>query len=433
MKLSSIISDTRDLDNVWFTSSQKTLPPGRLLYLCAWGFIVGALAGGAVAIFRIITSSAYQLFLNFASAPDPVSGSWFFIFVIALLFALITGYLIRNPNIRFGGVSWEYYAIADGQPRPWRTIFLPKFLGTMLVMSMGVSVGHAEPCVQMSAAAALGLSRDQRNNVMKRRFFVLGGCSAGLSAAFSAPFAGVAYVYEVMRLKMDSAIFVFLLSGCLGVYVTETRLFGLGMILPFGDVALPGLLQSLWLVPLAFLAGLAGILYTVVLRGSVKLYDRQKLLSPCLRPIIVFLAAAVLLFAYPAVTGNGFSIFSAIQSGDAFLGYLCFFFCAKLLFTAFCYGSGIPAGVMMPLLCVGGVSGGVYANILLALGFIPPSFVNLMVILGMAGTFACAEQAPVTAMLIVLELTGAWNAAPFMLFVVAAAVFCGRVFKIKAI
>lgn len=433
MKFSSISANISSRESVWFAASQKSLTPWQLLYLCAWGFIVGGAVGAAVSIFRIASSSAYQLLLNFTSAPNPVSGSAFFIFILALLFALITGYLIRNPDIRFGGVSWELYAIADGQPRPWRTIFFPKFLGTLLVMSMGVSVGHAEPCVQMGAAAALGLSRNRADGVMKRRFFILGGCSAGLSAAFSAPFAGVAYVYEVMRLKMDSAIFVFLLSGCLGVYLTETRVFGLGMILPFGDMALPSLPQSLWLVPLAFLAGLTGILYTVTLRGSVKLYDRQKLLSPCFRPIAVFLAAAILLFAYPALTGNGLSVFSSIQSGGALTGYLFFFFCAKLLFTAFCYGSGIPAGVMMPLLCVGGVAGGVYANTLLALGLISPSLVNLMVVLGMAGTFACAEQAPVTAMLIVLELTGAWSAAPCMLFVTAAAVFCGRVFKIQAI
>lgn len=430
MKLTSFL---KSMDSVWYEASQEKLKPKQLLFLCFWGFAVGAAAGAVVSAFRIITSASYQLLLNFTSAADPVSGSAAFIFALSIAFALITGFLMRDPAIRFGGVSWELYAIADGQPHPWRKILIPKFIGTMLVMDMGISVGHAEPCVQMGAAAALGMGQGGSGAVIKRRFFILGGCSAGLSAAFSAPFTGIAYVYEVMKLKMDSVIFVFLLSGSLGVWITESQLFGLGMILPFGAVSLPNLGGGLWLLPLGALSGLAGYAYTRVLRGSKKIYQRQKLLPPCLRPLIVFPAAAALLCVFPALTGNGFSIFQSIQSGQALAGWLCLFALAKLFFTAFCYGSGIPAGVMMPLLCIGGACGGIYGLCLASLGAIPPDLVGAMTIMGMAATFACAEQAPVTAMFLVLELTGAWGAAPWMLLPVAAAVFCGRLLKIQAV
>ncbi len=430
MKLSSFLAE---MENVWYMTSLEKLQPKPLLYLCFWGFFVGAATGLIVSVFRIITSAVYDLLLNFTSVPDPIFGSRIFIIVLSLVFALITGFLMRNPAIRFGGVSWELYAIADGQPEPWKKILFPKFLGTMLVMCMGLSVGHAEPCIQMGAATALGLGQYHRDTVIKRRFFILGGCSAGLAAAFSAPFTGIAYIYEVMKLKMNSVIFVFLLSGCLGVYIIEEQIFGLGVILPFGEVKIPDLVQSLWLIPLGVLAGFMGIIYTRVLRGSLLIYNKQKLLSPCFRPVIVFLGTALLLYIHPAITGNGFSIFPSIQSGQTFLSFLCLFLVYKLFFTAFCYGSGIPSGVMMPLLCIGGVTGGIYAYVLLALGAISPAFISVMVVLGMAATFACAEQAPVTAMLLVLELTGSWDAAPWMLLVVAIAVFCGRVRKIQAI
>lgn len=419
--------------SVWDSVSETALNSQQVIYLTIWGFLVGMATGTVISIFRILSGKMYHFIRAYTSAPDPTFGKVMLFLLLCLIAALITGFLIRNPAIRGGGAAWEISALTEGQPHPWKKILLPKFIGSWLVMAMGISVGREGPCIQMGAATALGLENFNQDMAQKRRFFILGGCSAGLASAFSAPFAGIPYVYEVMRQKIDPVLFTFMLAGSFGVFVSQIQIFGLGLMLPFGQAIMPTPLFFFWLVPLGICAGLTGCAYALALQTSLKLYARQTLLSPCLRPVIVFLSAGIMLFVFPAVTGEGLSIFSSIKAGEALLGYLCFFLAAKLLFTAFCYGSGIPAGVMVPVLCVGGVTGGIFADLLLNFGLISHNVADGMIVMGMAGAFASAERAPVTALLLVLEMTGAWNLAPGMLLVVAIAVICARLLKVDPV
>lgn len=426
-------TSTSSLSSVWRISTEPALKAWQLLYLCLWGCAIGMAVGAVISLFRIISHKSYTALLEYASLPAQNFCHIALFFVLFLATALFIGYLIRNPFMRFGGTGWRIRALAHGQPHPWLRILLPKFIGTCLVMGLGVSVGRGGPCVQMGAATALGFGRLHKDELIKRRFFMLGGCSAGLSADFGSPFSGVAYVYEVMKEKLDPVLFIFLLSGSVGVYAMEMHIFDLGYLLPFGSPKLPDLLQSLWLLPLGLLSGIVGSALNYAILGSMKLYSRQKLLSPCLRPVAVFMLVALMFYIFPALTGEGLSVLASLREGNALLGYLCFFLCAKLLFTAFCFGSGIPAGLMEPLLCLGGVTGGIYGAFLVYIGAISPELVNCLIVMGMAGAYACAEQAPITALLLVLGMTGTWEIATPMLLVVAIAFYCGRVARVRVI
>lgn len=421
------------LSSVWRITAEPALKAWQLLYLCLWGFAIGLLSGAVISLFRILSHKLYAMLLKYSSLPGQSLCHIALFFLLFLGVALFIAFIIRNPYMRFGGTGWRIKALAHGQSHPWISILLPKFIGTCLVMGLGVSVGRGGPCVQMGAATALGLGRLRKDEKIKRRFFMLGGCSAGLSADFGAPFAGVAYVYEVMKEKLDPVLFIFLLSGSVGVYAMEMHIFNLGYLLPFGSPKLPDLLQSLWLPPLGLLSGIVGSALNYAILGSMKLYYKQKFISPCMRPILVFLLVALMFYIFPAITGEGLSVLASLRDGTVLLGFLCFFLCAKLLFTAFCFGSGIPAGLMEPLLCLGGVTGGIYGAILVNIGAISPDIVNSLIVMGMAGAYACAEQAPITALLLVLGMTGTWEIATPMLLVVAIAFYCGRVAHVRVI
>ena len=421
----------KDKNDVW-----KQIPSGRLdafhfVWLILGGFIIGAAAGCVIAIFRITTDLAYTHVIKWAAQQD-LSGLEIFIFLaLALLAALITGMLILRKPIRSGGAAWIQSALASGQKHPFLKILAPKFLGTWLVMASGISVGREGPCIQMGASTALSLMRGERNNAIKRRFFILGGCAAGLAAAFSAPFSGICYVYEVMKEKIDRLLLLFMLAGSFGVYVSVTQLFGLGLMLPFENTMLPGPKYFLLLVPLGVFTGLVGIAYHYSIRYSLRMYGEQKLIPVYLRPILPFMAAALMALFFPAITGEGLQIFQHFQHGSVMLSYLFLFLAAKLLFTAFCYGSSIPAGLMVPIFCLGGVSGGIFGNVCVFFNIMPAEFVNSCIIMGMAGAFAASERAPITGLVLTLEMTGAWIIAPGMLLVAALASLCGRIAKVK--
>lgn len=408
---------------------------GEKVRFALWGLLIGLLAGAIIAVFRITSSAAFAAVLDWfrAHAGEPLlCAAWG---VPALLAALITGRLMKDPAIRSGGATWITQALAGPQKNVLMRILLPKFLGSWLVMACGLSVGREGPCIQMGASTALGLARcdgggDAATHAAKRRMLILGGCAAGLAAAFSAPFAGIFYVLEIMKERISHNLLILMLGAGLGVYLAATGLFGLGLMLPLKD-AVPPAPPFLWTAAMVGLcAGLVGIVYCGLLRRAQTLYARGRRFPLLLRPVFPFLGAALMLFCYPLATGEGLSIFGFMESGGT-IPALLVFLGVKLLFTSFCYGSGVPAGLMVPVLVLGGVAGGLCAAGLSAAGIAGGGGAAAFIAMGMASAFAAAERAPLTGIMLVLEITGVYAIAPGLLLAAAVATLLARVARVR--
>lgn len=406
--------------------------------LALWGLVIGLLSGSVIAVFRITTSKAFHAVGQWfrANAADPLQCClWLIPAVVA---ALITGWLIRNPAIRSGGASWIAQSIAAPQKGVWARILAPKFIGTWLVMACGLSVGREGPCIQMGASTALGLAcldggGDAATHAAKRRMLILCGCAAGLAAAFSAPFAGIFYVLEVMKERISRNLLILMLGAALGVYLSTTGIFGLGLMLPLRGGNNLAELPFIWNAALVGLgAGFVGLLYAGLLRRALALYGRARRFPVMLRPLLPFLGAALLLYIYPQATGEGLSIFHLLESGGL-VSALLVFLCVKLLFTAFCYGSGIPAGVMVPVLALGGVAGGLCGWALAAAGIAGGGGMAAFMAMGMTSAFAAAEHAPLTGIVLVLEMTGTYAATPGLLLAAGAATLLARLVRSRPV
>lgn len=410
---------------------------GGDIRLALWGLVIGLLSGSVISVFRITTSMAFTAVGGWfrAHAADPLQCAvWL---IPAVIGALITGWFMRDPAIRSGAGAWVTKALAGPQKHVWARILVPKFLGTWLVMACGLSVGREGPCIQMGASTALGLAcldggGDAAAHAAKRRMLVLCGCAAGLAGAFSAPFAGIFYVLEVLKERITRNLLILMLGAALGVYLSATCIFGLGLMLPLKGSALPEL-RYLWNSILVGLgAGFVGVVYAGMLRRSLALYARGRRFPVMLRPLLPFLGAAVMLLIYPQATGEGLSIFTAMEAGTV-ASTLLAFLCAKLLFTAFCYGSGVPAGVMVPILALGGVAGGLCGMGFAAVGIAGGGGTAAFITMGMASAFAAAEHAPLTSIVLVLEMTGAYAATPGLLVAACVAVLLARVLRARPV
>ncbi|MDE5832201.1 MAG: chloride channel protein [Desulfovibrio sp.] len=419
-----------ELASIWSSVHDQFNNPVQIIYLAFVGFIVGACGGAVIAVFRISKETAFAGVMTWLGQHRSIEAIAYFI--VAALAALIVGRLIKNTAIRFGGAEWIREALADGQTRPWMQILIPKFLGIWLTLSAGVSVGSEGPCIEMGAATALGLKTFDKKELFERRFFILGGCAAGLSAAFSAPFAGICYVFEIMRQKLDKTLFVFLLGGSFGVYFSVTLVFGLDVMLPLGETPYLRLSVAWLLVALGIFGALAGAAYNYLLRLSIQIYKRQNLVPLVFRPLFPFLGAGIMMLVYPVCAGEGMAVFDSFPQWRETMSFLCLFVVIKLLFTAFCYGSGIPAGLMVPILCVGGAMGGIFADVAYSLNLLPPGCEATLVVMGMAAAFTAAECAPVTGVVLVTQMTGAFSVALPMLLVVFTAWCASRYLRVKA-
>jgi len=158
-----------------------------------------------------------------------------------------------------------------------------------------------------------------------------------------------------------------------------------------------------YLLPLGVACGLLGALFNLLLLGSQKLYGP---LREDLRPVGALLAAGVLGFVLPEILGGGHALVEHSASGAMGLPLLLLLIAGKMLFTAASYGTGAPGGIFLPMLVVGALFGRLAATLLTAAAGLDPQFTVNFVILSMTAFFTAVVRAPITAAILISEMTG---------------------------
>ena len=282
-------------------------------------------------------------------------------------------------------------------------IAVGKIALTLLGLVCGASVGREGPTVQIGASimhAFGGLTRFSRPDI--ERGLILAGGAAGVAAAFNTPLAGVVFAIEEMSRSFEHRTSGTVLTGVIVAGVVSLAL--LGNYAYFGHTAAAIDLSHGWIAVLAcgVAGGLLGGLFSRILIASARgLPGRLGVLARA-RPVL-FAALCGLVLAIIGIasgsTSYGTGYYEARQllegSGQLPQGYGLF----KLLATVVSYVSGIPGGIFAPSLAVGAGFG---ANLAALLPYAPAGAV---IILGMVAYFAGVVQAPITAFVIVMEMT----------------------------
>jgi H+/Cl- antiporter ClcA len=270
---------------------------------------------------------------------------------------------------------------------------------TVVGLLSGASVGREGPTVQVGAAIMLKVAR--LGGLRNERGLILAGSAAGIAAAFNAPLAGIVFAIEEMSRSFESRT-----NGLVLYAVIIAGLVSLGLVgnyTYFGTTSVAVSTPFGWALVLlcGVVGGLAGGAFSRLLLDGSALAKRwlaaqsdfKKLLLPLLCGVLVALLG---LATHGATFGTGYVQAKSAVEGHALSG---FFWPAKLLATLATALSGIPGGIFAPSLAVGAGLGD-----WLAAGAGPTA--SLGAVLGMAGYFAGVVQAPMTAFVIILEMTG---------------------------
>lgn len=317
-----------------------------------------------------------------------------------------------------GGVDQvaEEYSVVDTIPKakdvffPWGSILWAKFVATWLVLVGGLSVGREGPCIEMGAAVGMGvdtLTRADAKNVHPRgNINLMAGAAAGLSAAFGAPLGGVAFVIEEMRCHTTPLMLVTILTAALTANAV-LGVFGIGPMFAYTEAtAIP--LSLLWLtLPMGLTLGLAGAAYNTVLLACTRVYTNLPF-PPFTRALPPLLAAGGLFFVMPRLLGGGEILIDSLPGQTDTLTVLAMLLLLKFFFSLLCAASSVPGGLLMPMLCLGGMMGGLALRSFTSAA-LPPE-IELWAVLGMVGFFAASVRAPLTGVALTLEMTGAWHA-----------------------
>ncbi len=397
------------------------------LVMVTFSIVVGIGGGlGTIVFVRMIT-----FFNNIFFGGGKLLGlpGTTYVILLPILGGLVVGPLVHfiAPEAKGHGVPEVLTAIATqgGHIRP--VVVLVKALGSAITIGSGGSVGREGPIVQIGAA--LGSTIGQVFKLNERRVInlVASGAAAGIAATFNAPIAGVMFALEVILGDFGFQNLTTMVVAAVTASVVSRA--ALGNTPAFTVPAYS--LNSPWELPLylalGIVAGLGATAFVKALYFMEDVFDNWKF-PPYLKPAVGGLGLGILGFFVPRVFGTGFDSISNTLMGQLGLGMLAILIVGKILATVLTLGSGASGGVFAPALFIGAVLGGAFGMVAQAIFPGLPASSGAYAMVGMAAVFAGAARAPITAVIILFEMTQDYRIIlPLMIATVVSTIIAQRI------
>jgi CIC family chloride channel protein len=387
---------------------------GILLAAAVVGAITGILG---VAFEKVVDGLTHWRLLFLLSLPFHTSLQgwqlWLSAFVISALLAMWGYFLVRRiaPEASGSGIPEIEGALEELRPVRWWRVIPVKFFGGMGALSSGMVLGREGPSVQMGGNVGRMVGDILRMRDKESRHTLLAtGAAAGLAAAFNAPLAGILFIIEEMRLQFRYTL-ISIKAVFIGV-IAASIVFRLAN----GDVAVINVgnlgnvsLQSLWLyLLLGMLFGIVGVAFNRLIflfqDGFAHIYG-GRLTRVLVVGALIGGSCGVLSLFWPEVTGGGFAIIPAVSAGKYSAMILLSTFLVRVFITLLCFSSGAPGGIFAPMLALGTLLGGVFGSLMCLLFPAYGLHVGPFAIAGMGALFAASVRAPLTGIVLVLEMT----------------------------
>ena len=376
------------------------------------GALVGLVGGGVVTLYRLALSWAERMLrgITGAAAGDALLvACWFCVLAITLL--VVSALLRWEPNTSGSGIPQVDAEVLDRLDAPWARVIPAKFAeGTLLAFS-GLSLGREGPSVQLGGMSGKAVSRILHRKRGEERLLVTCGAAAGMSAAFHAPLTGVLFALEEIHKQFSAPLIISVMCSAVVADFLVAQVVGIDPVVSLEFLRDLPHVDYLLVVILGLACGILGALHNRGMFAIQELYGLMRSRLPQVRLLVPFALAGVMAFVWPELMCGGDAILEVLLSPEApALGALVALLLGKYLFTAICFGSGAPGGTLFPLVVMGGLVGAVFSVCGTAFGISEHAFFPNFVALGVAGLFSGVVRAPVTAVVMVFELTGSLDA-----------------------
>lgn len=371
------------------------------------GLCVGLIGGFIVLLYRVALTFAGNWLIKILSyiKGNPFRCAVWFLILMAL--AWIVGRLVKWESMISGsGIPQVEGEVSGRLSQNWKRVLPAKFAGGFLCMLGGLSLGREGPSIQLGAMAGQGISRALGRGKREEKFLMTCGASAGLSAAFHAPLAGMMFAVEEIHKTFSIPILLPVMTASVTADYIASHILGLDPVFHFQITEyLPQ--NYYWLlILLGILVGVSGVFYNWGMLKAQELYRKIPFLKETGRLLIAFLTAGVLGLVMPSVLGSGSGLIVSLTKGEMVLGMVVLTLVVKFLFSAVSFGSGAPGGIFFPLLILGALLGAVFAMTGAEFFGLDPVYINNFVLLGMTGFFTAIVRAPLTGIILLFEMSG---------------------------
>ena len=378
--------------------------------LLFYALLIGIIVGLVGAIFRIILSYIEIFRVNlYENAGNSGFMSWLWPILFAITGISIALYLVRKfaPEASGSGVQ-EIEGALDGlRPMRWKKVLPIKFIASLFSLGSGLLLGREGPTIQLGANIGKMVKDTLGKSEIESNSLISTGAAAGLASAFNAPFAGIIFVIEEMhgqfKFNFYSVAAIMIGAGTadfiVRVLVNSKPVLEI-MIFPSPNIF------GLWIfIVLGLLCSIIGYVYNRLLVKSLDLFKFSFKIPIIYTGITVGLIIAIIGMFFPNLIGGGYDLITKGVGHSFTLSFLLLLFIARLLLSIFSYSTGAPGGIFLPMLTLGVIFGMFFGT---SMQHYFPDLIShpgVYAIAGMAGIFSATVRAPLTGLVLAIEMT----------------------------
>lgn len=410
-------------------------PPqaGAAILLVAGAALVGLLTGllGVGFLYLLDAGTSLRNGLIAALADWPAGTGWLLVSCLTAGAASLAASMVKHFSPTAGGSGVPYVEkILRTCERPRHARVLPvKFFGGLIALSSGLVLGREGPMVQMGAVVGEKLGRlfPGMRNAWKP--LMAAGAGAGLATAFNAPAGGTIFILEEVLRKVTPLAFVLAAAATTAATCVQRGVFHMAQ-----DYTVPAMPEipvgaiGLFLV-FGSVIGLLGAGYNRLLLSLLSLAQRLRSVPAAARAAAIGFVIGSIAWFLPAWVGGGDAITQNVLGGHFQIGLFIGIAALRFVIGPLSYAAGTPGGLFAPIIALGALLGAAAGC---ALQFVLPELVPSPVafaVAGMAAFFTATIRAPITGIVICMEMTGCYSLLFPLLATCLAAYLVPTLFK----
>lgn len=365
--------------------------------------ILGIITGLLIGIFKKIIGIISSFMDGFLTTGENQDKLIFMALIIAI--GLITYFILKkDKNTKGSGIPVMAGMMEGTIDVSSEKTIIGKFIASVLTIGSGLTVGREGPSVHLGGLAGDIVGKFFPN--VDRNLFIGSAASSGFAVAFNAPVASMIFAVEEIFRTHNFNTFLSSAVTIISATITNGLVFGdfpsLENIQSFANFSQ----SSLWLIViLGILTGFSGVLFNKVVIGSKDIYKKINL-PEIVKYLSPFILTGLVLIIDPRLFASGEELIYLPSLGNEGIETLIYMYLAKIILLSLAFGIGLSGGSLVPLLAIGAILGNIYGTILANLGLISADMIFAISLIAMAGHFSAIVRTPLTAIILILEMTG---------------------------
>ena len=381
-------------------------------FLLIFSILVGLGAGFGAILFRWLILQFTNLF--FVKGEDFLGFTGhYYIILIPVIGGMIVGPLVHffAREAKGHGVPEVISSIVINSGRIRPRVAIVKALASSICIGSGGSVGREGPIIQIGSAIGSAIGQLFTLTEEKMKTLVACGAAAGIAATFNAPLGGIFFALEVILREYGLRNFSSVVLSSVTATVISRHFLGDHPAFQTPAFELYSLLDIPYYFVFGLLTALTAWLFIKVLYKSEDIFNSLKI-PEYIKPATGGLIIGLIGLYFPQIFGVGYQVIESSVNGELALGVIIALVFLKILATSVTLGSGGSGGIFAPSLFIGALLGegfGKLASLIFPATIIPPGAFALV---GMAAVFAGTAHAPISAILLLFEMTGNYEILP---------------------